>query len=70
VRLRIAENSRLRAVRARLDGRRIATSSRKRLSVHVPAGQLRPGRHTLRITAIDAAGNRAERRFRFRICDT
>jgi hypothetical protein len=68
--LRIFDASRLRAVRARLDGRSIAAASRKRLSVHVPAGRIRPGRHTLAVTATDAAGNRGEGQFRFRVCRT
>jgi len=67
-RLRIADASRLRAVGVRLDRRRIATSRRKRLSVRIPAAGLRAGRHTIRVRAIDAAGNRSGRRFRFRRC--
>ena len=67
-RLRITDASRLRAVRVRLDGRRIASTTRKELAVRVPAHQVDGGRHTLRVTAVDAAGNRADRRFRFNRC--
>lgn len=64
----IADSSGLRSVRVRLDGRRVATSRRKRLGVHIPARGLRAGRHTINVTAIDAAGNQRERRFSFRRC--
>ena len=65
---RIAGASRLRAVHVRLDRRRIATSRRKRLSVRIPVGRLRAGRHTIRVTATDAAGTHSRRRFGFRRC--
>jgi hypothetical protein len=68
VRFRIADASRLRSVRLHVDRRRIATSRRKRLSVRILVGRLRAGRHTISVTAIDAAGNSSERRFGFRRC--
>lgn len=67
-RLRILDASPLRAVRVRLDGRRIASTTRKQLAVRVPAHRIDRGRHTLAVTAVDAAGNRADRRFRFNRC--
>lgn len=67
-RLRIADTSRLRSVRVRVGGRRIATSSRKRVSVRIPVGRLRAGRHTISVTATDAAGNRSQRKLSFRRC--
>jgi hypothetical protein len=68
VRFRVADESRLRAARVRLSGDRIATSRRKRFRVRIAAGRLRPGRHTLRVRAVDEAGNSAARRVRFRRC--
>jgi hypothetical protein len=65
---RIADASRLRSVDVRLDGRRIATSVHKRLSARIPAAELRAGRHTIRVTAVDAAGNSGGRSFGFRRC--
>ena len=67
-RLRISDASRLRSVRVRLDGRRLARTTRKRLAVRVPAHRIEGGLHTLAVTAVDAAGNRADRRFRFSRC--
>ena len=65
---RIADASRLRSVRVRLNRRRIATSRRKRLRVRIPVRRLRAGRHTIRVNATDAAGNSTKRRFSFRRC--
>jgi hypothetical protein len=67
-RLRIADASAIRSVRVRLGRRTLVRSRRKRLAVRVPALRLRPGRHTIRVVAIDAQGNRGQRRFRFRRC--
>jgi len=67
-RLRIADASALRTVRVALGRRTLARSRRKRLAVRVPAERMRPGRHTIRVVAIDAHGNRARRKFRFRRC--
>jgi hypothetical protein len=66
--VRIADASRLRSASVRLDGRAIATSVHKRLSARIPVRDLRAGRHTITVTAIDAAGNRGERSFGFRRC--
>jgi hypothetical protein len=58
----------LRAARVRLGDDRIARSRRKRFGVRIAADRLRPGRHTLLVTATDTAGNDAQRRLRFRRC--
>ena len=67
-RLRITDASALRTLRVALGRRTLARSRRKRLAVRIPAQRLRPGRHTLRVVAIDAHGNRTRRTFRFRRC--
>ena len=67
-RFRIVDASRLRSARVRLNRRRIVTSDDKRLGVRIPARRLEPGRHTIGVTATDAAGNRTKRRFGFRRC--
>ena len=67
-RFSIVDASRLRAVRIRLNQRRIATTDEKRVKLRIPAGRLRAGRHTLTVTAIDSSGNRGQRRFGFRRC--
>jgi hypothetical protein len=67
-RIRISDASRLRAARVRLGARTMLRTRRKRMSVRVPADRMRPGRHTLRVIAVDTHGNRGERRFRFRRC--
>lgn len=67
-RIGIGDASRLRSVSVRVDRRRIATSRRKRFGVTVAVRGLRAGRHTLRVTAVDVAGNRTERGFSFRRC--
>ena len=51
-----------------LDGRRIATTSRADFRLQVPVRRLRAGTHTLRVTAIDAAGNRRTATRRFTRC--
>jgi hypothetical protein len=67
-RFQIADSSALRSARVRLDGRDLASSRRKRFGVRVPAGRLPAGRHTIRVTAVDAAGNENARAFSFRRC--
>ena len=67
-RLRITDASALRSVRVKVGRRTLATSRLKRLTVRVPAQRLCAGKHTIRVIAIDAHGNRAQRNFRFRRC--
>jgi hypothetical protein len=69
-RLGIADASAVRSVRVRLGRRTLARSRRKRLGVSIRARRLRPGKHTIRVVAVDAHGNRARRNFRFRRCRT
>lgn len=66
--VRVTDDSRLRTAVVRLDGRRIAASPHKRLSARIPARDLRPGAHTIAVTATDAAGNTGRRSFGFRRC--
>jgi hypothetical protein len=67
-RFRIVDASGLRSARVMLDQRTIASSRHKRLRARIPVRNLRAGRHTIGVTAIDAAGNSSERSFRFRRC--
>jgi uncharacterized repeat protein (TIGR01451 family) len=55
---RIRDRSRLRRLVITLDGRRIARTTRKNFSVRIGAASMRSGRHTLRVIAVDRAGNR------------
>ena len=64
----IADASALRSARVRLDGRGLTATRRKRFGARIPAGRLRPGRHTISVTAVDAEGNRNVREFAFRRC--
>jgi hypothetical protein len=67
-RFRIEDASALRSVRVTLGRRTLAQSRGKRVKVRVAVNRLRPGRHTVRVEATDAQGNRAQRRFHFRRC--
>ena len=67
-RVRVADESELRWVKVALGRRTLATSRRKRLAVRIPARRLRPGRHRIRVAAVDEHGNRARRVFLFRRC--
>jgi hypothetical protein len=59
---------RLRAVRAKLDGRVVYRKKRKRFSIRVRAGKLRPGVHRLRLSATQRKGPSAHHVNHFRIC--
>ena len=69
-RFRVLDASPLRSARVRLDERTILTPRRKRFGVRIPADRLDAERHTISVTATDAAGNWSKRSFRFRRCDT
>lgn len=56
--VRIAERGGIRSVTVTLDGRRIARTRKTRFTLTINARRLRPGRHRLRIVAVDASGNR------------
>jgi uncharacterized repeat protein (TIGR01451 family) len=65
---RIRDRSRLRRLVITLDGRRIARTTRKRFTVRIGAASMRSGRHTLRVIAVDRAGNRRVARRSFLRC--
>jgi hypothetical protein len=66
-RIQVFDQSALRSVRARAPGRSRRTK-RKEFRIRVPLNDLRPGRHRLRVRAVDSAGNAARRVIRFRRC--
>jgi uncharacterized repeat protein (TIGR01451 family) len=55
---RIRDRSRLRRLVITLNGRTIARTTKKRFTVRIGAASMRSGRHTLRVIAVDRAGNR------------
>jgi uncharacterized repeat protein (TIGR01451 family) len=67
-RVAIRDASRLRRVVVTVDGRTIRRTKSKRFTVSVPARQMRAGRHTLRVLAVDARGNRRAVSRTFRRC--
>jgi uncharacterized repeat protein (TIGR01451 family) len=66
--IRIRDASRLRRVVVTVDGRTLRRTKSKRFSVSVPANNMRAGRHTLRVLAVDARGNRRTVSRSFRRC--
>jgi hypothetical protein len=68
VRVRATDESGLRRLGMRLDGRRIHATSRARFRRVLRARRLRPGTHRVTVRARDTAGNRASRTARFRRC--
>jgi YVTN family beta-propeller protein len=68
LRVRVKDQSKLRSARAKLRGRRLRRTTKKRFRVRVPARRLDAGRHRVRIVATDVAGNRGRRVVRFRRC--
>lgn len=67
-RVRVTDNSSLRAVVVRLNGRRIKTTRRKTFGVTVRRERLRKGRNRLTVLAVDSRGNRSTLTRRFRRC--
>jgi hypothetical protein len=68
-RVRIANGgSGLRRAVLSLDGRRLLTTGRSHFSRLIDAGRLKPGPHSVNVTALDRAGNRSVARSRFRSC--
>jgi uncharacterized repeat protein (TIGR01451 family) len=66
--IRVRDASRLRRVVVTVDGRTLRRTKSKRFSVNVPANSMRAGRHTLRVLAVDARGNRRTVSRSFRRC--
>jgi hypothetical protein len=67
-RIRVSDASGIRRVDVFLDGRRIRRTTRTRFSVRISVGELRAGRHTIRVVATDRAGNRKTVTRRFARC--
>ncbi len=67
-RVRVSDASGIRRVDVFLDGQRIRRTTRTRFSVRIRAGQLRAGRHRIRVVATDRAGNRRTVRRSFARC--
>jgi hypothetical protein len=67
-RVSIRDTLALRRAHAYLDGRRVRSTTRKRLRVRRAASRLRPGRHRLTVIVRDTGGRRARRSVRFRRC--
>jgi uncharacterized repeat protein (TIGR01451 family) len=67
-RVAIRDASRLRRVVVTVDGRTIRRTKSKRFTVSVPASDMRAGRHTIRVLAVDARGNRRAVSRSFRRC--
>src|SRR5687768_6943758 len=65
--IRVRDNRRVRRVIFRLDGRRIAVRRRAPYTVRLNTRRLRNGRHSLRATAYDQAGNHRTRAVRFTV---
>lgn len=52
-----------------LDGKRIKRSTKAKFTVRIRAKQLKPGRHRIRVLAVDEAGNERVAKARFSRCD-
>jgi uncharacterized repeat protein (TIGR01451 family) len=66
--IRVRDASKLRRVVVSVDGRTLRRTKSKRFSVSIPANNMRAGRHTLRVLAVDARGNRRTVSRSFRRC--
>jgi uncharacterized repeat protein (TIGR01451 family) len=67
-RVRIRDASALRRVVVTVDGRTLRRTKQKRFTISIPAQNMRAGRHTLRVLAVDARGNRRMVSRQFRRC--
>ena len=67
-RVTVRDQSALRSADTAVGNRRLRRTRRKSFRVRVPVRSLRRGGHRLRVTAVDAAGNRGRRTVRFRRC--
>jgi uncharacterized repeat protein (TIGR01451 family) len=64
----VRDSSALRRVVVTVDGRTVKRTKSKRFRVAVPARGMRAGRHTIRVLAVDARGNRRVATRSFRRC--
>jgi hypothetical protein len=64
----IRDQSALRSARVTVRDRSLRSTRRKTFRVRVPVRSLKRGRHRLRVSAVDEAGNRGRRVVRFRRC--
>jgi hypothetical protein len=67
-RVRIGDESKLKRVVAKLDGKRIDKTKKKQFSLSIPVRKLDRGKHTLKITAVDEFGNKSSKKKTFRVC--
>jgi uncharacterized repeat protein (TIGR01451 family) len=67
-RVTIRDASRMRRVVVTVDGRTVKRTKSKRFRISVRAADMRAGRHTIRVLAIDARGNRRAVSRSFRRC--
>jgi uncharacterized repeat protein (TIGR01451 family) len=66
--IRIRDASALRRAVVRVDGRTLRRTKEKRFRVSIPANDMRAGRHTISVLAVDARGNRRTVTRSFRRC--
>ena len=67
-RVRVRDGSRLKSVQVRVNGRLVRTLVSKRFRIRVFADGMSAGRHTVAVTATDAAGNSATKTAAFSRC--
>ena len=67
-RVAIRDASRLRRVVVTVDGRTVKRTKSKRFKIRIRAADMRAGRHTIRVLAVDASGNRRAVSRSFRRC--
>jgi hypothetical protein len=68
VRVRVLDQSRLRATRVAMGSRRLKSTTRKRFRIKIKSQRMKARRHRVRIRATDAAGNSSRRVVSFRRC--
>jgi hypothetical protein len=66
--VRIRDASSLRRVVVTVDGRTLRRTKSKRFTISIPAQDMRAGRHTVRVLAVDARGNSRTVSRSFRRC--
>jgi CSLREA domain-containing protein len=68
IRVRATDASGIKTTRVTLDGKRIRVKSKTRFTLKINVRKLKPGRHVLRITTTDGAGNTTRVRRTIRRC--